>query len=142
VGDVYKITAMICSGAESDYYTEPANTPVAIRDQIINQYRSWEGGRCPEASGYKNWVNYVNTYAYQFWAPNPGVPDLATYAKAYIEATAPAINDAADADGEKTAAGLAAANHLCQLEANNRFGPTAQATYVGGSGNQCVVTVP
>jgi hypothetical protein len=142
VGDVYKITAMICSGAESDYYTAPADTPVAIRNQIISQYRSWEGGRCPEASGYMNWVKYVNDYAYQYWAPNPGVPDAMTYQRAYDDATYRAIDAGADQTGEKTAAGLAAANHLCQLEANNRFGPTAQATYVAGSGNQCVVTVP
>lgn len=142
VGTTYRIiTAMICDGSSPDYYTAPADTPIAIRNQIISQYRSWEGGRCPEASGYKNWVSYVNTYAYQYWAPNPGVPDLATYVKAYNEATSPAINDAADSDGEKTAAGIAAANHLCQLAANERFGPTSQAEYVLYSGNQCVVTV-
>lgn len=142
VGDTYKITAMICTGAEQDYYTEPSEVPVAIRDRIISQYRSWSGGRCPEASGYKNWVSYVNTYAYAYWSPTPGVPDLNTYRAAYDIATAPAIDAGADANGEKTEAGLAAANHLCQLEANRRFGQTAQAVYVNGSGNQCIVTVP
>lgn len=142
VGDTYKITAMICSGAEPDYYTAPSDTPVAIRDQIINQYRSWAGGRCPEASGYINWVSYVNNYAYQYWAPNPGVPDLATYRRAYNEATMPAIDAGANQTGEKTAAGISAANHLCQLEANRKFGSTAQAVYQLGSGNVCVVTVP
>jgi hypothetical protein len=142
VGDTYKITAMICSGAESDYYTAPSDTPVAIRDRIISQYRGWEGGRCPEASGYINWVGYVNKYAYQYWAPRPGVPDAETYLDAYITATKPAIEAGADQTGEKTQAGIDAANHLCQLEANNRFGPTAQAQYQLNTGNICVVTVP
>lgn len=142
VGDTYKITAMICSGAESDYYTAPSDTPVSIRNMIINQYRGWEGGRCPEASGYINWVGYVNRYAYDMWAPNPGVPDADTYLLAYQQATRPAIEAGADQTGEKTQAGIDAANHLCQLEANNRFGPTAQAQYQLNSGNICVVTVP
>lgn len=142
VGDTYKIKAMICGGAEQDYYTAPSDTPVAVRDMIISQYRGWVGQRCPEASGYKNWVNYVNTYAYQDWAPRPGVPDVATYITAYRKYTYDAIDAGANITGEKTSAGLAAANHLCQLEANNRFGPTAQAVYVDGSGNQCIVTVP
>lgn len=141
VGTKYQIKAMICGGAEQDYYTSPVDTPVFIRNQIINQYRGWEGGRCPEASGYINWVNYVNTYAYQYWAPREGVPDAATYQDAYNLATKPAIEAGADLTGEKTAAGITAANHLCQLAANAMFGPTAQAEYVLNSGNTCIVTV-
>lgn len=141
VGTRYNITAMICDGGSPDYYTAPSDTPISIRNQIISQYRGWVGGRCPEASGYINWVGYVNSYAYQYWAPNPGVPDGLTYQRAYDQATRPAIDAGANASGEKTPAGIAAANHLCQLAANAKFGPTAQAEYVLNSGNQCVVTV-
>jgi hypothetical protein len=133
---------MICGSGQPDYYTAPADVPVSVRNLIISQYRTWEGARCPEASGYINWVSYVNTYAYQYWSPRSGVPDEDTYKLAYINATYAAIDAGADMNGEKTAAGLAAANHLCQLAANERFGPTAQADYVDGSGNECVVTVP
>lgn len=142
VGTVYRISAMICDGSDSGYFTSPADTPAFIRDRIIRQYRSWVGGRCPEASGYINWVGYVNNYAYQYWSPRPGVPDAATYNMAYEVATRPAIDAGADQSGEKTYAGISAANHLCQLAANDRFGPTAQAEYVTNSGNQCIVTVP
>lgn len=142
VGTVYRISAMICDGSDSNYYTAPADTPVSVRNAIISQYRSWVGGRCPEASGYINWVGYVNRYAYDYWAPNPGVPDAETYMRAYIQATRPAIDAGANQTGEKTYAGISAANHLCQLAANDRYGSTAQAEYVLDSGNQCIVTVP
>lgn len=141
VGTIYRIiTAMICDGSSPDYYTAPVDTPVDIRNQIINQYRGWEGGRCPEASGYKNWVANVNSYAYALWAPNPGVPDLATYVQAYKESTYRDIDNAANADGEKTQAGIDAANHLCQLAANELFGTNVQVQYLLNSGNQCLVT--
>lgn len=133
---------MICDGASPDYYTAPSDTPVSVRNLIISQYRSWVGGRCPESSGYINWVGYVNQYAYQMWSPRTGVPNEATYRLAYINTTYAAIDAGADQTGEKTAAGIYAANHLCQLEANNRFGPTARAEYVLNSGNTCIVTVP
>lgn len=141
VGTTYKIIyAMICDGSSPDYYSAPANVPVSVRNLIISQYRGWEGGRCPEASGYKNWVNYVNGYAYDMWAPNPGVPDEATYRAAYSQMTAPAIDEGANKTGEKTAAGIAAANHLCQLAADDQFGAGVKAEYVLYSGNQCIVT--
>jgi len=141
VGTTYRITAMICSVSDANYWTDPADTPAFIRDSIIGQYRSWEGARCPEASGFINWVGYVNMYAYQLWGGRPGVPDFYTYDQAYNLMTKPAINAGAEQTGEKTAAGVAAANHLCQLAATEKYGPSAQAEYVLGSGNQCTVTV-
>lgn len=142
VGDTYKITAMICDGSDPNYWTAPADTPATIRNAIISQYRSWLGGRCPEASGYVNWVGYVNTYAYQIWGARPGVPDAATYNTAYIDKTFPAIDAGANSTGEKTLAGVAAANYHCQVAATAKYGSTAKAEYVYGSGNNCVVTVP
>jgi hypothetical protein len=141
VGTIYRIiTAMICDGSSPDYYTAPVDTPISVRNLIINQYQGWEGGRCPESSGYKNWVANVNKYAYDLWAPNPGVPDEATYLAAYRGNTKQEINAAADADGEKTQAGIDAANHLCQLAANELFGPNVQVQYFLNSGNKCLVT--
>ncbi|MCS3473048.1 hypothetical protein M2401_006816 [Pseudomonas sp. JUb42] len=142
VGTTYRIiTAMICDGSSPDYYTAPVDTPIAIRNQIISQYRSWEGQRCPETSGFVNWVKFVNDWAYTMWAPRPGVPDAETYLDAYLTKTFAAIDTGANQTGEKTAAGIYAANHLCQLAATERFGPTSQAEYVLYSGNQCIVTV-
>ncbi|MCS3471755.1 hypothetical protein M2401_005519 [Pseudomonas sp. JUb42] len=69
------------------------------------------------------------------------MPDASTYQIAYESMTSPAINAGADQTGEKTAAGIAAANHLCQLAATDQYGGNAQAQYVPGSGNQCIVTV-
>lgn len=142
VGTTYKISAMICDSSDPNYSTPPANTPVSIRNLIINQYRGWMGGRCPEASGYINWVGYVNSYAWQYWSPRPGVPDDATYTQAYRVATEPAIDAGANASGEKGPAGISAANYHCQVAANQRYGSTAQAQYVMNSGNSCIVTVP
>jgi len=141
VGDTYRIiSAMICDGSSPDYYTTPVDTPISVRNAIINQYRGWEGGRCPEASGYKNWVANVNKYAYDLWAPNPGVPDEATYIAAYSNNTSQEINAAADADGEKTQAGIDAANYLCKLAANELFGSNVTVQYYLYSGNKCLVT--
>lgn len=140
IGTTYSVTAMICDGSDPNYYAPPADTPTALRNMIIGEYRDWLGGRCPEASGYMNWVSNVNTYAYQYWGGKPGVPDLTTYISAYYSVTRPAILVAADQNGERTIQGVIAANTHCQRAATEKYGPSVKAEYVFGSGNQCIVT--
>lgn len=142
VGMTYKLTAMICGSSDSNYYTPPANTPLVARNLIISTYRSWVGGRCPEASGFANWVAHVNSFAYKRWGSNPGVPDDATYIAAFTGDTLSAILAAAEEKGEHTYQGIVAANFHCQQAATEKYGSTAKAEYLLNSGNQCIVTVP
>lgn len=140
IGTTYSVTAMICGLSDPTYSTPPANTPTVIRDMIISEYRKWLGGRCPEASGFINWVSYVNARAYEDWGGNPGVPDLNTYITAYTVKTLPAILVAADQNGERTILGMIAADTHCQRAATEKYGPTVKAEYVMNTGNQCIVT--
>jgi len=132
-GNLY-ITGMICSSSDAGYGYLP-EVDSTYREQLIALYRSWgSGGRCPETSGYQNWLRFLVTNA----AAAGSTPFA--YATAWVNTVKPTVDASATANGEKGPGGLIGANSICNDEAVRQLGGTAHAEYVVGSGNICLIT--
>ena len=126
VGTAFTITALICDYNDPGYYYGPGGASM-YWFEIIKAYRNINSaGRCPEAGGYRYWIDVLGMYGF----------NAAGWANTRLALTTAAISN-----GENGPNGIASANLHCQQRANALFGAgKVVATYKMNSGNECRVT--
>lgn len=130
VGTIIFFSNLICSSADSGYYSPPSGVTVYWREKIISNYRSFNyGKRCSDAGGYTYWLSDLsNTF-----------DRLGSWDAAW-NVVKGSMDAAAFNNGEHLPSHVSTyLDPSCAQLARGLYGPSANARYVMYSGNQCVI---